>query len=173
MLANSLAAITSMIDIKDTDSNMARRFTLAIALLLLGAVQAQERSTSSKKDEIKKLLVSMHMDEAMKPLMTRTFSSLRTLTPEVPERFWKELEKELGKLDGLIDSVADIYDRHFTAKEIADLQRFYSSETGQKMIRTMPAVMAESSEAGQLWGQELSMRVYKRLLAEGYEVKTP
>jgi hypothetical protein len=40
-----------------------------------------------------------------------------------------------------------IYQRHFSKTDVNSMTSFYSSPTGQKFLREMPAVMAESMQA--------------------------
>ncbi len=50
-------------------------------------------------------------------------------------------------IDELIDAMVPIYQRHLTHSDIQTVIEFYSSPTGQKMIKEMPAMLAESMQA--------------------------
>lgn len=56
-----------------------------------------------------------------------------------------EFENALSRFvnDAMRDAPA-IYARYFTAQELQDLAGFYQTPTGQKALRTMPKVMADS-----------------------------
>ncbi|MFI5115522.1 MAG: DUF2059 domain-containing protein [Terriglobales bacterium] len=52
-------------------------------------------------------------------------------------------------IDELFDAMVPVYQRHLTHSDIRTLVEFYSSPTGQKMIKELPAMMAESIQAVQ------------------------
>jgi uncharacterized protein len=52
-------------------------------------------------------------------------------------------------IDELFDVMIPIYQRHLTHSEIQAVVEFYSSPAGRKMIKEMPAMMAESMQAAQ------------------------
>ena len=49
--------------------------------------------------------------------------------------------------DELFDSMIPAYQKHFTKGDIDALVAFYNSPPGQKLLRELPAVMAESMQA--------------------------
>jgi hypothetical protein len=50
---------------------------------------------------------------------------------------------------------AAIYSKYYTNEEIADILKFYESETGKKVLKTMPQVSAEAAQIGFRTIQEL------------------
>jgi hypothetical protein len=63
-----------------------------------------------------------------------TLSEMRTEFQNSLSRFVNEAMKD----------APTIYARYFTAQELHDLTGFYQTPTGQKALRTMPKVMADS-----------------------------
>jgi hypothetical protein len=49
--------------------------------------------------------------------------------------------------DDMMKAAVPVYQKHFTKGDIDALVAFYASPTGQKMLREMPALLAESMEA--------------------------
>ena len=47
----------------------------------------------------------------------------------------------------MMNEMIPVYQRHFSKSDIDGLIAFYSSPTGQKFLREMPAVTAESMQA--------------------------
>ena len=47
----------------------------------------------------------------------------------------------------MLQVTVPVYQKHFTKGDIDYLIAFYSSSTGQKMLRELPAIMGESMEA--------------------------
>src|SRR5439155_13694987 len=46
--------------------------------------------------------------------------------------------------DEMMDAMVPTYQKHFTRGELDALTAFYSSPTGQKILREMPAIMSEA-----------------------------
>jgi hypothetical protein len=49
--------------------------------------------------------------------------------------------------DEMMDAMVPTYQKHFTRGELDALTAFYSSPTGQKILREMPAIMSEAMES--------------------------
>ena len=45
--------------------------------------------------------------------------------------------------------IIQVYDKHFSEQEIADMLAFYKTDTGQKILEKMPVVMQESMQMSQ------------------------
>lgn len=52
-------------------------------------------------------------------------------------------------IDELVDAMVPVYQRHLTHSNVQTVIEFYSSPTGQKMIKEMPAMLSESMQAAQ------------------------
>ncbi len=52
-------------------------------------------------------------------------------------------------VDELMDAIAPIYQRHLTHADVQSIIEFYSSSAGQKMLKEMPTMMAESMQTVQ------------------------
>jgi Uncharacterized protein conserved in bacteria (DUF2059) len=61
-------------------------------------------------------------------------------------------------IDELIDAMVPIYQRHFTHADLVGVIEFYSSATGQKYLKEMPAMMSESMQGMQPGTEILGMR---------------
>jgi hypothetical protein len=60
------------------------------------------------------------------------------------ERFRKRLPEVVDYQKYIQETVFPLYDKFYSEQEIKDLIAFYSTPTGQKVIDTMPELMAES-----------------------------
>ena len=63
------------------------------------------------------------------------------------------VEGALARSDELIDLMATVYARNFTAAELHDVTAFYRTATGQKLLEKLPAVMQQAMTAGQQFAQ--------------------
>jgi hypothetical protein len=70
------------------------------------------------------------------------------LPPNFEERMNKMLDDMLAKIpwDEMIQTMVPAYQKHFTKGDMDALTAFYSSPVGQKILRELPAVSAESME---------------------------
>lgn len=135
---------------------------LAISLLCLAASPALAKTENAKKKEIRKLLVLTGTKKMADQMTSQIFSSLRTAHPDLPEKFWKKVTK-LSKLEGFMDQMVAIYDRHLDRKVIQAAIKFFKSPEGKKMVSVQPAITMESMRLGQTWGQKLAMEISKEI----------
>jgi hypothetical protein len=84
--------------------------------------------------------------------------------------FDEELTKNFASGD-LTSRLVVIYAKHLTPDDVKGLLTFYQSDVGRKLIAVIPAIMQESSVAGEQWGKELMPGILatleRRLRAEG------
>jgi hypothetical protein len=71
--------------------------------------------------------------------------------------------------DEMIDAVVPIYQKHLSKADIDSILAFYDSSAGKKLLKEMPAIMAESMEAGGKIGQkkisDISARIEEQMKA--------
>ena len=70
--------------------------------------------------------------------------------------------------DEMIEMVIPIYQKYLTEEDIQAINAFYNTPEGKKLIRVQPAIVQESVQAGQQWGEELARRVIEKY-EEEYE----
>jgi len=59
-----------------------------------------------------------------------------------------------------------VYDKHFTHDEVKEMIQFYTTPLGRKLIQVMPALVQESMQAGQKWGEGLGPEIDRRVRAQ-------
>ena len=73
----------------------------------------------------------------------------------------KSLQKKLFEkidFDALIEEMTiSIYDKHFTLEEIKDVTAFYKTTTGQKLLKTTPAIFADTM-------QTMAEKIYPKIM---------
>ena len=69
-------------------------------------------------------------------------------------------------IEELLNLVADIYARNFTAAELREVSTFYKGPVGQKFLEKMPAITQESMMAGQRWGQAIATELRGKMIEE-------
>lgn len=69
-----------------------------------------------------------------------------------------------NRLPEYMELSARLYAEHFTEAEIDELIAFYETPLGQKMIAKFPVLTQESMQLGGLWGQQVALDAYNKLL---------
>ena len=138
----------------------------AIILLVATAVFAQQAPPSTgdspaSREDIQKLFEVMQihqqmrqvMDAMMKQQSAMMHETLRKRYPQSSseriaraDQLIQETIKEMP-MDAMLDDMIPIYQRHFSKTDIDAMSNFYGSQTGQKMMREMPALTTEAMQA--------------------------
>jgi hypothetical protein len=146
---------------------MKRIVELALLLMVaLGPAWAQQTSpdeTPATKEDIQKLFTTMHIREQMRNIMDLMAKQSKqmaqdTLKKKIPDTSQKELDRLNAMMDqtmkgfdidGMIDDIVPVYQRHLTKTDVAAMAGFYQTPTGQKMLREQPQMTAEAMQAVQ------------------------
>jgi hypothetical protein len=70
------------------------------------------------------------------------------------------------RLPMLIEAVAVVYAQHFSAAELAEINGFYDTATGQKLIKELPAILREGQAVGGKIGLEIAQDVIRKITPE-------
>ena len=130
-----------------------------------GSALAQSPADSAKQADIQKLMNLTGAGNLGMQAMDQMIASMKGAMANVPEKFWTEFRKEINS-DELVNQIIPIYDKHLTHAELKELIKFYETPVGKKMIAVMPAITAESMQAGQQWGVEVARRAKAKLDAQ-------
>jgi len=80
-------------------------------------------------------------------------------------------------VDAIIDDLIPVYQKHLTRTDVSAMNVFYSSSTGQKLLREMPAMTEESMQLsyGRMQKQMDAMmdRMQKMMKEEELNRKAP
>lgn len=140
-----------------------KKFLLTLLVLSPFFSYSQADTTTQKNQEIKKLMILTGVVDMARTGMNQMIQQMKkTPNPNLPEGFFDEFIKEI-KDEDLLNMYAPIYSRHYSLNEIKQLNKFYESPIGKKVIRETPALMTESIAAGSVWGREIGERVMKRM----------
>ena len=146
---------------------------LGLAVRLLGQSAAEAPAT---RDDILALFNLMHVRDQVEPAMqfiakqqrAIIHDNLKRQTPRISpqdlarlDQFTTDIMKDLP-VDGMLDDMVPVYQRHLTKSDVEAMSAFYSSPTGQKLLREMPAMTAESMQAASPRIQALMDKVMER-----------
>ena len=115
-------------------------------------------------DHLVDQVLSMAINQVGMVLVRRKPEKEKELT-EILHRVANEM-KTSPRRQELLDKIAHIYARQFTADEMNRLIAFFQTPTGQKFIRKMPEIVAESQKAAMQWGQQVARDMFMRAREE-------
>lgn len=134
--------------------------TLGLALVAAGFAQTGADAPASKQD-VERYFQAVHSHDTMLKMVEAMTAPMHQTTHEQCEKDKDKLpadcEARINKmLDGMIkempfdemmQAMVPAYRKHFTKGDMDALIAFYSGPTGQKVLRELPAVMAEGMES--------------------------
>ena len=157
---------------------MTRLSAVFIALFFSGAVFLGPAAAQSTSPEAlaaaKELVIAARSGDQLKTLLPMIMQQLKPVIvqgrAEVERDYNKImpviLEVFLQQSGRMIDEIAVIYARNFTADEMRQVTAFYRTPVGQKFLEKLPLVMQESMAVGQKFGQQLVQDMRTRMMEE-------
>jgi uncharacterized protein len=142
-----------------------KRFVLATITLLcassIGFARQDPADSPATKEDVQRYLevmqsremMSKMIDAMMKPMHQMMHEQYEKDKDRLPADFEVRMNKMLdGYLknfpwDEVLQSMVPVYQKHFTKGDVDHLVAFYSTPTGQKLIRELPAITAEATQA--------------------------
>lgn len=140
------------------------RFLLTTVILFctspIGLAQQNPADSSATKEDVERYLEVMHsremvskmIDAMMKPMHQMLHEQYEKDKDKLPADFEMRMDKVLDDYlkgfpwDDVVQSMVPVYQKHFTKGDIDSLVAFYSTPTGQKLIRELPEITAESMQ---------------------------
>ncbi|TAM21749.1 MAG: DUF2059 domain-containing protein [Rhodanobacter sp.] len=135
-------------------------------LLAVGTGQAVAATTKPSAEQVRQLMQVFSVGKMFSQMNTQMAGVMGQQLPCVPAGYWQDFVDANG-VKQLTERMIPIYQKHFTAEEVAGLLKFYRSPLGQKVIAEMPATMAEGMQIGRQWGQQRAQAMLGELQKEG------
>ena len=141
-----------------------KRLTLLLILCLCLPAVAQTAATAdapASKEQIRKLFDIMDiskqtrltMASMQKQTQAATTEALKTRYPQITpaqlarvNRISEESMKNFP-VDGMLDDMIPVYQKHLNQTDVDAMIAFYSSPTGKKLMQDMPQIMQEALQA--------------------------
>ena len=134
---------------------------LCVGFALNGLAQATPADAPASKEDVERYLAAIHSHDMMqnvtdamsKPMQQMIHEQYLKDRDKLPADFEARMNKMTGDLlrgmpfDQMIEAMVPTYQKHFTRGDIDALIAFYSSAAGQKLLKELPAVTAESMQA--------------------------
>ena len=143
---------------------------LMIALPALAQVADSASAAPATRDDILKLFDTMHIRDQMRLVMDSVAKQQREMirAPQMTEQDLARLDQFTSDVlkdfpvDGMLDDMIPVYQKHLNKADVDAMNAFYQSPTGQKMLREMPAMTAESMQASSPRIQAMMDKVMER-----------
>jgi hypothetical protein len=162
------------------------------ALLLSTNAPAQSPATEvpATRQDVVQLFDEMHVQQQTRAAMEGIVKQQRAMVRDVIRKRQPQIsDEELNRLDTftadfmrdfpmdeMLNDMIPVYQKHLTKADVEAMHSFYSSPTGEKLLREMPAIMAESMQAMMPHMQQametMTERVEK-MAKEGQQKKAP
>lgn len=147
--------------------NLAMKKIYLLGALFLSIMTFAQNSKQEKIREMMNLTGAGSYGEQMAKII---FSIMKENSPDVPDIFWEEINKEI-KADEITEMIINVYDKHFTEKEIDDILAFYNTQTGKKFVEKLPIILQDAGQEGEKWGKEIGKKVFNTLKDKyGYDI---
>ncbi|WKE64802.1 DUF2059 domain-containing protein [Gallaecimonas kandeliae] len=150
--------------------NITKRILLISSLLLSSQAMADEASRA----EAEKFLNIIHMKTVLADAMNQMLElQLKQKPVLVPYKgvMLKFMQKYMG-YDSLKEDMTKIYSEAFTAKELKEINAFYSTPTGQKTVEKLPALMSKGAQLGYQRVQQHSGELRDMIKAEAERIQS-
>jgi len=154
---------------------------MILCMFLATATYAQQSTPDApaSKADVQRFLDVMHTRDMMSQMMTVMENQQRQMIHQeiekqknLPPDFEAKMDRMMDDLvanmplDDLLQAMIPVYEKHFTKGDMDALVAFYTSPTGQKVIKEMPAVTAESMQASSGILQKLMAQTMQRVQTE-------
>lgn len=137
---------------------------LLVVLFASCAAFSQQAPTSdipASREDVRKLFEVMQNREQVRRTMESMVSQSQALmheqlkerNPKITDQELAELDRESDEMwksfpvDQMLEDMVPVYQKHLTKIDVDAMISFYSSSTGQKLLREMPAIMSEGMQA--------------------------
>ena len=145
------------------------------------SLPAQQSAAPATREDVVRLFDAMHVKEQVRTTMDLMAAQMKQITREtLKERFPQATAADFAKadaiseemlkgypIDGVVDDIVPVYQKHLTKPDVEAMLVFYSTPTGQKLLREQPEITTESMEAisGRMQKsfEEMMQRLEKRL----------
>jgi len=142
---------------------MKRMLVLAGVVMFFGwncVAQTSAADSPASKEDVEKVFQVMHSHDMMQKMMATMLQSIHQMTHQqylkdkndLPADYESKMtartDDMLAKMpmDEMIEAMIPAYQKHLTKGDVDNLVAFCSSPTGAKLLREMPAIMAEAMQ---------------------------
>jgi hypothetical protein len=138
------------------------------------AVPSGEPVEADRLAAARDLLAATNTEAQFSMVIPMMFGQLKQSIPPSGPKMQEELDRVFGEIqkqfidrrNEVLDQIAMLYARKFTAEEMRGLANFYRSPMGQKFIAAMPELTAEAMKLGNVWGRQIALDAERKVREE-------
>jgi hypothetical protein len=141
-----------------------KRFLCVVGMVFVlswtGIAQTSDADSHATKEDVEKYLQVVHSHDMMKKMAAAMVPGVHQMLHQqylkhkdnLPADYESKMTAMMDDMfenmpmDEMMQAMAPVYQKHFTRGDIDGLIAFYSSPTGEKMLREMPSIMAEAMQ---------------------------
>jgi hypothetical protein len=134
---------------------------LCVSFAYSGLAQDTGANAPASKEDVERYLQAVHSHDMMQKIMETMAKSMQQMTHErylkdkdkLPPDFEARTNKMMNDMmkdmpfDEMMQAMVPTYQKHFTKGDIDALVAFYTSPTGQKLLRETPTITGEAMTA--------------------------
>lgn len=164
-----------------------KRLLIAVSLCLaicLPVIAQQSEDTAATREDIERYLKVMNSHDMMQQMMDAMAKPMHQmvhqqflrdrdkLPPDFEQRMTRMMDQMLHDMpmDEMMQAMIPAYQKHLTKHDVNELITFYSSPTGQKILREMPAMLADAMQSAMPVMQNYVEKVQSRVQQETAEM---
>jgi uncharacterized protein len=144
------------------------------ALALVPAPAVAQAPSADTMAAARELVIASRAGDQVKALLPLIVQQIKPLVvqnrPEIERDFDTlmplMMEMMNAQLGEFTDAMALIYARNFTADELRQIQGFYGTPAGQKLLDKLPAITQESFAVGNKFGQGIANQLRGKVIEE-------
>jgi uncharacterized protein len=159
---------------------------LCLSFASVSVAQQNPAEAAPSKEDIQRYLEAVHtrqlidtMFAAIDEQMHKLIHDMVTKQPNLPSDFEARMDKMMDDtlkdfpVDDFIQVMIPIYQKHLTKGDVDALVAFYTTPTGQKILKELPAMTSEAMQASAGLAQKMMAKVMDRVQQEiAEELKT-
>jgi len=140
-----------------------KRLTLVLLIVAFSwncVAQAVAADAPASKEDVQRYLQIVQSHDMLKKTIAAMSQGMHSMLheqylkhqDELPADYESKMAVRMDEMfqnmpwDEMLQAMAPVYQKHFTKGDIDNLVAFYSSPTGEKLLRDMPSIMAESMQ---------------------------
>lgn len=140
---------------------------------------ANPADAPASRQDIERYLDAMHTRDLMHSMMNAMTAQMHKMVhdmvakqPNLPSDFESRMDKTTDDMlrnfpiDELIDAMIPVYQKHLSKGDVDALVAFYTTPTGQKILKEMPAMTAEAMQAASGITQKTMAKMLDRVQDE-------
>lgn len=125
---------------------MAMRLVMAAILLAAMPAWAGEKEKAAALELVKMVVPHETYDQMMEQMVSAMSEQFRNAGEKLPADFDKKIQAAVNDVmsyDDVLGWTADIYAARFTVDELKEIEKFYRTPVGKKVMKLLPELGAE------------------------------